>query len=137
MLEFPFQNETAKARFAQRRIELRRSRTNLKRTEQSVILEVRDAVRALRNSIDAVNAAERNRAATEETLRAEQVRLRLGDATPFTVLEFEEDLVTAESQEIGALQTFRNAITALEASQATLLESRGISVRQEQHRFVY
>ena len=78
--------------------------------------------------------SERRRVATEETLRAEQERLRLGDSTPFQVLEFEEDLAEAESQVIFSLQTYRNAITALERSQGTLLETRRISVSREMER---
>jgi HAE1 family hydrophobic/amphiphilic exporter-1 len=139
-VEIPFPNTTARARVAQRRIELRRATTDLHRVEQQVILEVRDAVRLLRSAIllrstlDALDAAERRVAAQEETLRAEQGKLRLGDSTPHDVLEFEEDLVEAERQQILALQRYRNAITAVERSQSTLLETRSISVAEERVR---
>jgi outer membrane protein TolC len=88
----------------------------------------------LRNSADAVEASERRRIATEETLRAEQERLRLGDSTPFLVLEFEEQLAEAESQVIASLQAYRDSITALERSQGTLLETRNISLNSELER---
>jgi outer membrane protein TolC len=133
-VEIPFPNTTARARVAQRRIELRRARTDLHRVEQQVILEVRDAVRLLRSTLDALDAAERRVAAQEETLRAEQEKLRLGDSTPHDVLEFEEDLVEAERQQILALQRYREAITAVERSQSTLLETRSISVAEERIR---
>jgi len=133
-MSIPFRNTSAKALVAQRRIELRRARTVLRRTEQDVILGVRTAVRALGSAIDGVEAAERNRLAREETLRAEQEKLRLGDSTPHDVLEFEEDLVDAERQKIFALRTYQNAITEVEKNQETLLESRGISVEKERLR---
>jgi HAE1 family hydrophobic/amphiphilic exporter-1 len=133
-VEIPFPNTTARARVAQRRIELRRARTDLHRVEQQVILEVRDAVRLLRSTLDALDAAERRVAAQEETLRAEQEKLRLGDSTPHDVLEFEKDLVEAERQQILALQRYREAITAVERSQSTLLETRSISVAEERVR---
>ncbi len=129
--EVPFGNRTAKARVAQRRIELRRVRAELRRTEQNVVLGVRRAVRGLHDAVDAVEAAKRRKAAQLETLRAEQERLRLGDSTPFQVLEFEEDLAEAEQQEIRALQSYRTAITAIEKSQGTLLASRDISITDE------
>ena len=69
--------------------------------------------------------------AQQETLRAEQERLRLGDSTPFQVLEFEQDLVEAQLQEITSLRVFRDAIAGLEWAQGTLLEERGISVDEE------
>jgi outer membrane protein TolC len=132
--ELPLGNDTARAELAQQRIELRRARTSRRRTEQDIILDVRNASRVLRNSADSVEAAERRRVATEETLRAEQERLRLGDSTPFLVLEFEEDLAEAESQVIASLQAYRNSITALERSQGTLLETRNISLERELER---
>jgi outer membrane protein TolC len=80
------------------------------------------------DAIAALQAAARRRDAQEETLRAEQERLRLGDSTPRDVLEFERDLQDAERQVIAAGQIFRTAITAFERAQATLLETRGIDL---------
>lgn len=133
-VSIPLPNTSARALVAQRRIELRRARTNLRRVEQSVILEVRGAVRALRSAVDGVEAAERNRLAREEALRAEQEKLRLGDSTPHDVLQFEDDLVDSERQKIAALRTYQNAITGVERNQGTLLETRGISVEDELQR---
>ena len=132
--ELPLGNDVARAELAQRKIELRRSYTSMRRVEQDIILDVRDAARVLRNSADSVAASERRRVASQETLRAEEERLRLGDSTPFLVLEFEEDLTESESQVIQSLQAYRNAITALERSQATLLETRSISLVRELQR---
>jgi hypothetical protein len=131
---YPLGNDTADSRYVQRKIDLRRAKTLLARTNQDVVLSVRTAVRELASSIEAVKAAQRARVASEETLRAEQERLRLGDSTPHNVLLFQNDLLTAESNEITQLQLYRTAITALERAQGTLLEARGISVEQERER---
>ncbi len=131
---YPIGNETADARYTQRRIDLRRARTQQRRTEQDVIVNVRSAVRDLQSSIDRVKAAQRARIASEETLRAEEERLRLGDSTPHNVLEFQDDLLQAEASEISALQSYRTSIAALERAQGTLLESKGISVVNERDR---
>ncbi len=130
----PFGNHTAKAVRVQRAIELRRAITLLRREEQTVILDVRNAVRNLRSSIEGIQAAERNRVAQSETLDAEQERLRLGDSTPFQVLEHEEDLAQAERQLIFSLQVHRNAIAGLDRAQATLLDRLGISIAGELQR---
>ncbi len=130
----PFGNHTAKAVRVQRSIELRRAITLLRREEQIVILDVRNAVRNLRSSIEGIQAAERNRVAQSETLDAEQERLRLGDSTPFQVLEHEEDLAQAERQLIFSLQVHRNAIAGLDRAQATLLDGLGISIAGELQR---
>lgn len=130
----PFGNQTAKAVRTQRSIELRRSTTFLRRVEQQVILSVRDAVRTLRSSIEGIQAAERNRVAQAETLDAEQERLRLGDSTPFQVLQHEEDLAAAERQLITSLQAHRTAIATLDRAQGTLLDRLNISIEEELHR---
>jgi HAE1 family hydrophobic/amphiphilic exporter-1 len=129
--EAPLGNRTAESRAVQRRIDVRRAQLGLKKQEQAVIREVRDAVRGLLAAARAVDAARRRRIAADESLRAEQERLRLGDSTPFQVLQFDEDLAEAEQQLIGALQGHANAITALERVQGTLLETRGILVEEE------
>jgi outer membrane protein TolC len=132
--EIPIGNSAARSTIVQRKIELRRARTDLRKTEQTVILEVRQAVRSLRASIKGYAAADRRRAAAEETLRAENERLRLGDSTPFDVLQREEDVSAAESQLIGALETNANAITDLERDQGSILRTRNIDVQQEIYR---
>jgi outer membrane protein TolC len=135
-LVVPIGNDTLDARYVQSKILLRRAKTNLRLEEQSVITEVRTSVRDLQSAIDGVEAAKRARVASEETLRAEQERLRLGDSTPHVVLQFDQDLRLAESSEIRALQVYRTAIAALERAQGTLLEKLRINVVEERGRGV-
>jgi len=135
-LVVPIGNDTRDARYVQSKILLRRAKTNLRLQEQSVIVDVRNSVRDLQSAIDGVKAAQRARAASAEALRAEQERLRLGDSTPHTVLDYDEDLRLAESNEIRALQVYRTAIAALERAQGTLLEKLGIDVVDERDRGV-
>ena len=130
-VELPFGNNTGEARAVQSRIEARRAQIGLKKQEQLVVREVREAARSVRAATQSVAAAERRVAATQETLRAEQERLRLGDSTPFQVLQFDEDLAEAEQSMIVALRQQANAITALERVQGTLLETRGIRFEDE------
>jgi outer membrane protein TolC len=136
LLVVPIGNDTRDARYVQSKILLRRAKTNLRLQEQSIIVEVRTAVRDLESAIDGVKAAQRARIASEETLRAEQERLRLGDSTPHTVLEYDEDLRVAESSEIRALQVYRTKIAELERAQGTLLEKLRIDVVDERDRGV-
>lgn len=135
-LVVPIGNDTLDARYVQSKILLRRAKTNLRLQEQSVIVEVRTAVRDLQSAIDGVKAAQRARIASEETLRAEQERLRLGDSTPHTVLDFDEDLRVAESSEIRALERYRTKIAELERAQGTLLEKLRIDIVDERERGV-
>ena len=97
---------------------------------QDIILEIREAARTLRASQEDIEAADRARAAAQEQLRAERIRLEYGESTPFDVLLRERDLVSAEQEYIGALQVFRTSITALDRRQGTILRNRNIRIEE-------
>ena len=126
VFSLPIPNTTARANVSKRELELRRTVTFVKRVEQNIVKQVRDAVRDLASALEGVEAAERFVAASTEQLRAEKIRLEHGEATPFEVLQREEDLVQAESQRIGALRVYHGSVTALDRAQGTLLEDRSI-----------
>ena len=128
IFSIPFPNTAARKRVVVSELELRRARTRRLRLEQTIILEVRGAARLLSASAQGIDAAERRRLAAEEQLRAEKIRLEHGESTPFEVLQRESDLVEAESQKIGALQTYRSAEIGLERAQGTILDFHGVVV---------
>jgi outer membrane protein TolC len=126
VLSLPIPNTSARANVSKSELELRRANTNVRRVEQDIVKQVRDAVRNLGSSLQGVEAAERFVAASTEQLRAERIRLEHGESTPFEVLQREENLVTAESQRIAALRVYHGSVTALDRAQGTLLEDRSI-----------
>jgi outer membrane protein TolC len=115
---------------SQAELELRRALTRRRRLEQSIILEVRKAVRDLKSAQEGIEAAERRTVAAGEQLRAEEIRLEYGESTPFDVLLRDRDLVDAESQEIVAFQTYRTSATGLDRAQGTILRSHNIAIDQ-------
>jgi outer membrane protein TolC len=129
-LSVPIPNTSARANVGKSELQLRKAITNVRRVEQNIVKEVRDAVRNLASALQGVEAAERFVAAATEQLRAERIRLEHGESTPFEVLQREEDLVTAESQRIVALRVYRGSVTALDRAQGTLLEDRSIVLEQ-------
>ena len=130
IVSIPLGNITARKRVTQADLELRRSKTEERRLEQKIILDIREAVRTLNASYRGIGAAERSSAAAQEQLRAERIRLEHGESTPFEVLLREADLVQAESKSITAIQVYRNAVTALERQQGTILETNNIHLDQ-------
>ncbi len=127
-LSIPFPNTTARANASKSEIELTRSRTTLRRLEQQIIIEVRQAARNLKASQEGIVAARNARLAAAEQLRAEEIRLEYGESTPFDVLQREEDLVERERQEIEAFQSYRTSVTALDRAQGTILRNRNIEI---------
>jgi outer membrane protein len=130
ILSIPLGNTAANSRYEIADLNLRRAQTSLKRLEQSIISETRRDARNLSASVEGIQAADRNVTATTEQLRAERVRLEHGESTPFDVLLREQDLVTAQSQKIIALQVYHNSVTDLDRAQGTILESHHITVDQ-------
>jgi outer membrane protein TolC len=126
VLSIPIPNTSARANVGISELQLRKALTNVRRVEQDIVKDVRDAVRNLASALEGVQAAERAVAASAEQLRAERIRLEHGESTPFDVLLREEDLVTAESQRIAALRVYHGQVTALDRAQGTLLEDRSI-----------
>jgi outer membrane protein TolC len=128
VVTFPIGNVSGRAGVSQARLELRRARTQVRRVELDIVLEVREAIRTLGFSLEGIEAAERRRVAAAEQLRAENIRLEHGESTPFDVLLREEELVDAESQRIGALEAYHNSVTALDRAQGTILRDRNVVV---------
>jgi len=127
-LSIPFPNRAARSAASKGEVELSRARTQMRRLEQQIIIEVRQAARNLEASQEGITAAQNARIAAAEQLRAEEIRLEYGESTPFDVLQREEDLVQSERVEIEAFQAYRNSVTALDRAQGTILRNRNIDI---------
>lgn len=127
-LSVPIPNTAPRHSVSKTEIELRRAVTLRKRTEERIVLEVRKATRDLGSAHEGIGAAERRRAATEEQLRAERIRLQYGESTPFDVLQRERDLVDAEVQKIAALRAYRVSAADLDRAQGTILRNWNIEI---------
>jgi HAE1 family hydrophobic/amphiphilic exporter-1 len=128
VFSIPLGNHAPRARKRQAEIQLRKIRTQRARLVQDIVLDIRGSARDLRSAQEGIEAAERRRLAAEEQFRAESIRLEQGESTPFDVLQRERDLVSAESQKIGAYQLYRDAVAALERSQGTILQRHNVVV---------
>lgn len=128
VFSIPIPNTSARHRATQAEIELRQARTQKRRVELDIIVQIRTAARNIVSSQEGIQAAERGVAAAAEQLRAEGIRLEYGESTPFDVLLREDDLVQAESQKIGAFQAYRTSLTALDRQQGTILRNRNIAI---------
>jgi outer membrane protein len=127
---FPIGNVSGRAGASKAQLELRRALTQVRRLELDIVVEVRKAIRGLYSSLEGLEAAERQRVAAAEQLRAENIRLEYGESTPFDVLLKEEVLVDAESRKILAYQSYHNSVTALDRAQGTILSSANIVVEE-------
>ena len=85
--------------------------------QNQIASEVRDAVRAVNFFSDRVAATAKAKRVAARQLDAEQRRLREGVSTNFQVLQFQDDLLAAQSAELGALTSYAKAVTKLNTVQ--------------------
>jgi len=127
---YPIFNRTAKGDYIKASAELHRSVIGLKKVVDDVSLDVRNAIRDVRDSIRAVEAAEVAVGLDAEVLRNEEERLAVGIGTTRMVLEAQRDLVDERTREILAITGYNVALAELEFARGTILESSGVEYKE-------
>ncbi|MGE4607937.1 MAG: TolC family protein, partial [Myxococcota bacterium] len=128
IFSIPIPNTAPRARVSRSQLLLRQLRTEKRRVEQRIILEIRKAIRDITSAQEGIEAARRQTAASAEQLRAERVRLEYGESTPFDVLLRESELVQSQNREIFAFRRYRSSVTDLNRAQGTILRNRNIAI---------
>jgi outer membrane protein TolC len=112
--EYPLGNRLAQNDLERRNLELRQARVDQRRVERTIVREIRQAVRNIETAIQRVEVARATVVLARTQLEAEQEKFRLGLSTSFNVLEFQEDLTRARSQEIQALSDYNVELARLD-----------------------
>lgn len=116
----PIQNSAARASLARAEIAKRNAILSAREVETGVILEVAAAVREIKASRRAVDAAEEALRLQSETYEAEQERQRAGLATAFEVKQALNDLTRAELDVVNARIVLERARLQLQKSTGEL-----------------
>jgi outer membrane protein TolC len=127
-LQLPVKNRAAEAEMAEAMIAKRRSLYGLRRQEQAVTLEVKNAVLQLEQAKLSIQAAKIARELSQKNLEAEQRKYELGAQTIFFVLEAQTQLSQAELSLLEAEIGYQRAITSLERATGTTLEHHNIQI---------
>ena len=127
-LGIPIGNRQAIASFTDSEYALTQAGKGLETLELAARVQVRDAVRAVQTTLKRVKAAQVNVRLQKEKLSAEQKKFENGMSTSFQVLQFQNDLFTAQVRENLAMVDYNKAQVELERVQGTLLEARHVAV---------
>ena len=122
LFEYPLGNRAARSEAERVRLLLEQARVSLRNVDQRVALEVREAVRQVRTTLERIEATKRARELAAEQLRIEEKRLEAGVSTTFQVLEFQDDLARAEANESRAATDYRKALATIDRVTAATLE---------------
>ncbi len=127
-LSIPIGDVFGRATYAQAKLNLQQEQARLKNQEQQIYLEVSDAVLTLETAAKSVDAYRVARELAEKTLEAEMKKLNVGLTTNYFVLQYQDELATARSQELKALVDYNVALAQIARVTGTSLEKRNISL---------
>lgn len=91
-------------------------------------IEVQNSIREVNFRLTEVEQAKRASQLSRQQLENEQEKLRLGRGSIIDVIRFEEDLVNAANRELNAVIAYLNALTRLEQTIGTTLETWNVRV---------
>jgi HAE1 family hydrophobic/amphiphilic exporter-1 len=127
-ISFPFRNRTAKANLDGARIQQNQIATQLRGQEQTVIVEVRNAVQAVETTRQRVFTARRARENAEIQLEGERRLFEAGRSTTFLLFQRENALTNARNAEIRAETDHNKAIADVQRATSTAFRANNIVV---------
>ena len=127
-LSYPLVNRSATSRLTASRLLVAQTLLDIKDLEKKIVVEVREAVRQIKTEAKRVQAAGLARELAQKKLDAEEKKFEVGLSTSFNVLEFQEDLVEEQSNEIRAIIDHRKSRIRLRQVRATTLDAHNIQM---------
>ena len=130
-LDVPLQKDRSKERtLLSAKIGLRNAQDDIEEKRRSIVRDVRNKVRAVESGFRQVELAQRARELEEEKLEIEREKIAIGLSSNFQLVRFEDDLVMAQNAEIAAKISYFKAVTALDHTLGTILDTWRIDVRR-------
>jgi outer membrane protein TolC len=127
-ISFPFRNRTARANLAGAQVQRDQIATQLRAQEQTVIVEVRNAVQAVDTARQRVLTARRARENAEIQLEGERRLYESGRSTTFLLFQRENTLTNARNAEIRAETDYNKALADLQRATSTTFSANNIEV---------
>jgi outer membrane protein TolC len=125
-LTVPLNTVLTRAAAAQAGLDVERARLELEKTEQRIILEVRDAVRDVDTNAKRVAAYEAALRLAEKKLDGEERKVKVGLSTNYTLLQVQRDLAAAKSLDLRARIDLALSQARLDKAMGASLERRNI-----------
>ena len=128
-ISLPLRNRTAEANLGRSLVEAERIGTQREQLEQTIQVDVRNALQSMRSAESRLRAASATRAANEQQFASEQRKLDAGQSTTFLVLERQTALTEARGLELKAQTDLNKAIADLQRATGNALRVNSIVVR--------
>ena len=125
---FPFRNRTAKANLAGAEIQRNQLDAQTRGQEQTIIVDVRNAVQAVETTRQRVLTARRARENAEIQLDGERKLYEAGKSTTFILFQRENGLTNARNAEIRAETDYNKAVADLQRVTSTAFRANNIQL---------
>lgn len=129
--QYPLGNDAARNDYIKSRLRADQTRTQISSLEANVENEVKSAVRGIETNYKQIDVTDRGRAFAEERLRSFIKKNQVGLATTKDVLDVENDLAVAKSNQIKALAGYNDAITQLWRATGEILDRLGVRISEK------
>lgn len=126
--QMPLRNRSAQADLIRDELNLRQQQINDHQLQNNIKLNVVNARIALEQARSAYQTAVKARVLQEQTLNGATRKYQLGTSSFLDVVLVQRDLVTRQSAEVAALNTYVKARTTLEAMTGEVLKEHEISI---------
>jgi outer membrane protein TolC len=127
-LSVPFSNRRARNEHQAAKLRNEQTLLRFKQLEQSVMVEIDNAIRTADAALQRVEATEAFREYSEAALQAEEKKLENGKSTSFVVLQRQRDFTAAQSDAIRAKSDYNKALARLAQAEGNTLERYRIQV---------
>ena len=128
-INLPLRNRTAEANLGRSLAEGKQIEAQRQKTEQSIEVEVRNALQAVETAKKRVDAAKNSRVNAELQYQSEQRKFDAGQSTNFFVLDRQNALSSARGRELRALTDYTKAVAELQRALSTTLSSNNVAVK--------
>jgi outer membrane protein len=117
--DYPIGTTSQRANFARQQLIRRQTEASLKTTELQIATEVMSAALAVRNSLEAMQAAAAARELSERRYDAAQSKFDVGMATNFEVVQAQRDLADARNRELREQLNYQRALVDFQRVQVS------------------
>ena len=126
--ELPWGNRTERGRYRSANLQVSQLDAGIQSLRQAIIMDTRNALRGVHTNWQRVVTTREATRFRRESLEAEQKKYEVGVSTAHDVLEYEEELATAEAGEQRALIDYAVSMSNLLRATGSLLKVRNVQV---------
>ena len=131
VFSYPIFNRTAKGQYIKANADLNRRIINYQKIKEQIELEIRNALREVRNSQKKIEAAKIAVELAQQVVINNEERLRVGITTTRAVLESQRDLIDAQTTKIEAVTEYNISLARLQMTQGTVLINNNIIIEDK------